>query len=104
MSEIPIDFLANCSTQSLEDTMLNSENEAANHRKGVRMEIDELIQAAVRAEFARWMLKHRDEIRKALELQVQVLDGRSTGRGVAEELCLIGDKNDGNGSTEKGSK
>lgn len=103
MSEIPIDFLANCSIRSIEDLMLSSENEAANHRKALRMEIDQMIDAAIKAAFARWMLNHRDEIRKAMEsLELpNVLDGRSVGRGVVEELCCPEDKKHGTTKTPK---
>lgn len=100
MPDIPFNFLANCSTQSIEDMMLSRENEAANHRKALRIVIDQFIEAAVEAAFSRWMLKHREEIRRALEAEVNVLDGRSAGRGVVEELCLPGDSAVRTGTTK----
>jgi hypothetical protein len=66
------------------------------------MEIDQMIDAAIKAAFARWMLNHRDEIRKAMASleQPNLLDGRSIGRGVAEELCSLGDKTVDTGATK----
>lgn len=100
MPDSLIDFLANCSTQSVEDVMLSCENEAANHRKALRIIIDQFIEVAAKAEFARWMLNNREAVRQALESHVNVIDGRSAGRGLAEELCLPGDRNVGNGATK----
>ena len=112
MSDIPLDFLAKCSIRSVEEYMLARENHAANIRKQLRIVIDELIDEATEAAFARWMLANRDEVRKAMSVEeVPVLDGRSTGRGVAEELCKLGNNNSeagakiaGSGSTEKARK
>lgn len=104
MSEIPVDFLANCSTQSIEDLMLSRENEAANHRKALRIVIDQFIEAAVEAAFARWMLKNREAVRQSVESQVNVIDGRSAGRGISEELCLPEDRTCGTRGTSKVKK
>lgn len=95
MSEIPLNFLSNCSVRSIEEYMLAKENHAANIRKQLRIVIDELIDEATEAQFARWMLTNRDKIRKSMEslLEPVTLDGRSAGRGVAEELCCLRDKN-----------
>ena len=80
--------------------MLTRENEAANHRKALRIVIDQFIEAAVEAAFDRWMLKNREKIREAMDSQVNVIDGRSAGRGVVEELCLPGDSKVGTGATK----
>ncbi len=93
MNEIPIDFLANCSTRSIEELMLAKENTVANLRKQLRLILDEIIDESREADFARYMLKHRDDIRHALESIPAVLDGRSTGKAVSEALCLLGDSN-----------
>lgn len=102
MPEIPINFLANCSIRSIEELMLSKANHAANIRKQLRIVIDQYIEEAVQEEFARWMLNNREEIRKEMKslLNPVVLDGRSAGRGVAEELCLLRDKNS-TGSTKE---
>jgi hypothetical protein len=62
MRNPPLEYLLACSEKSLQDFELNRLNHAANIRKQMQINQEEMRQADAEAALARWLMEHRAEL------------------------------------------
>jgi hypothetical protein len=77
MPDLPVSYLFDSSKQSLQEYELSRLNHASNIKKQLRILLEQLIDESVDAQFARWMLEHREELRfrsVSLEVKQDILD------------------------------
>lgn len=77
MPIIPVSYLFDSSKQMLGEYELSRRNHAANLKKQLRVLVDQIIDDAVEAEFARWMLDNREELcfrSVSLEVKQEIFD------------------------------
>lgn len=70
LPDIPVDFLFDSSMNTLQEYELKRLEAAAAFRKEVRALLELCIENELEARFARWLLEHREELRRTVGLVV----------------------------------
>lgn len=66
MSEkkVPLEYLRECSNESMSNFVSAQLNRAAEIRKGIRADLEQLVESLVNAEVARVLMQERDSLRE----------------------------------------
>lgn len=97
--DIPLQYLFECSGAILGEYEISRLNRAANLKKELRAMLEKIVDNLVQAEFARWMLEHREELcgmAVSLEVGEKPLDlgGGQQREGIAEADATHGPRAD----------
>ena len=77
MSEIPLKYLLECSTNILGEYQLSRLDKAARLKRDIRERYEQMIDNMVEAAFAMWLREHREEILKlctSVEVSKKVIE------------------------------
>jgi hypothetical protein len=77
MPDLPVSYLFDSNKRRLEEFLMARLNHVANMEKQVKELFKQIVEESVQAEFARWLMVHRDELylrSVSLEVKQNVLD------------------------------